>query len=164
MSEPDGRTRNVFVLGMTDLQRKELESMRHAARYSFHSLLDYDTLVRDTDYDFDELLDQARTELAAFSGPVDAIVCHWDFPSSLLAPILAHEHDIPAPSVTSMLKCEHKYWSRLEQQQSVPEVVPGFAAFDPFADDALEQVDLTYPFWVKPVKAHSSNLGFEIHD
>jgi biotin carboxylase len=164
MSKSDGQPRNVFVLGMTDLQREELQSMRNAARYRFHSLLDYETLVRDTNYDFDALLDQARAQLAEFSGPVDAIVCHWDFPSSLLAPVLSHEHGIPAPSVTSMLQCEHKYWSRLEQQRSVPEVVPGFAAFDPFADDALDQVGLPYPFWVKPVKAHSSNLGFEIHD
>ncbi|MBO0609113.1 ATP-binding protein [Myceligenerans salitolerans] len=164
MNEPDGRKRNVFVLGMTDLQREELENMRRAARYTFHSLLDYETLVRDTDYDFDALLDQARAQLSDFSEPIDAIVCHWDFPSSLVAPILCHEYGIPAPSVASMLKCEHKYWSRLEQQQSVPEVVPGFAAFDPFADDALDQVGLPYPFWVKPVKAHSSNLGFEIHD
>ncbi|GAA4711493.1 Biotin carboxylase [Promicromonospora umidemergens] len=164
MSKSDERTRNVFVLGMTDLQREELASMRNAGRYTFRSLLDYATLVRDTDYDFDALLGQARAQLADFSGSIDAIVCHWDFPSSLLAPVLSHEHGIPAPSVTSMLKCEHKYWSRLEQQQSVPEVVPGFAAFDPFADDALDQVHLPFPFWVKPVKAHSSNLGFEIHD
>ncbi|GAB2484024.1 ATP-grasp domain-containing protein [Promicromonospora xylanilytica] len=154
----------MFVLGMTDLQREELERMRHASRFRFRSLLDYETLVRDTEHDFDALLDEARAQLADFPGPVDAIVCHWDFPSSLLAPILSHEHGIPAPSVTSMLKCEHKYWSRLEQRQSVPEVVPGFAAFDPFADDALDQVDLPFPFWVKPVKSHSSNLGFEIHD
>ncbi|WP_129785170.1 ATP-grasp domain-containing protein [Promicromonospora panici] len=164
MGRPDGRTCNVFVLGMTDLQREELGRMRHAARFTFRSLLDYERLVRDTEYDFDALLDQARAQLADFPGPIDAIVCHWDFPSSLLAPILSHEHGIPAPSVTSMLKCEHKYWSRLEQWQSVPEVVPGFAAFDPFADDARDQVHLSYPFWVKPVKAHSSNLGFEIHD
>jgi len=39
-------------------------------------------------------------------------------------------------------------------------VVPAFAGFDPFADDALEAIDLEYPFWVKPVKAHSSQLGF----
>ncbi|GAA4418839.1 ATP-grasp domain-containing protein [Georgenia halophila] len=160
---PDER-RNVFVLGMTELQRKELECIRGAERFTFHSLLDFDTLVRDTNYDFDDLLDQARAQLDEFPGSVDAIVCHWDFPSSVLAPILADEHGIPSPSVTSVLKCEHKYWSRLEQLASVPEVVPGFSTFDPFSDDALEQIDLPFPFWVKPVKAHSSNLGFEIHD
>ncbi|MFC7407138.1 ATP-grasp domain-containing protein [Georgenia alba] len=166
MTEPTSTAdrRNVFVLGLTDLQRHDLENMRGAERFTFHSLLDYDSLVRDTDYDFDALLDQARTQLEEFDGSVDAIICHWDFPSSMLAPILAHDRGIPAPSLLSMLKCEHKYWSRLEQRTAVPDVVPGFSAFDPFAEDALAQVDLPFPFWVKPVKAHSSNLGFEIHD
>jgi biotin carboxylase len=164
MRDSREQTRHVFVLGMTDLQREELESMRGAERFAFHPLLDVRTLVDDTDYDFDDLLDQARAQLDDFAGSIDAVVSHWDFPSSLLAPILAHERGIPAPSVTSMLKCEHKYWSRLEQRDAVPEVVPGFAAFDPFDDDALDTIDLSFPFWVKPVKAHSSNMGFEIHD
>ncbi len=125
-------------------------------------MLSYDRLVRETNHDFDALLDDARTELDAFPGSVDAIVCHWDFPSSVLAPILADERGIASPSLTSVLKCEHKYWSRLEQQASVPEVVPCFAAVDPFEKDV--QVDLPFPFWIKPVKAHSSSLGFAIHD
>src|SRR5690606_33766575 len=71
---------------------------------------------------------------------------------------------IPAPSLTSLLKCEHKYWSRLEQAASVPDHVPGFAAFDPFADDVRDQIGLDFPFWVKPIKSHSSQLGFRIDD
>ena len=155
---------NVFVLGMTDLQREELRTVRDAERYAFHGLLDYDTLVAARHYDFDELLDSARRQLDSFDGSVDAIVCHWDFPSSVLAPILSHEHGIPAPSLTSVLKCEHKYWSRLEQARSVADVVPRFTSFDPFSGDPSAQIDLEFPFWVKPVKAHSSHLGFEIRD
>jgi len=60
--------------------------------------------------------------------------------------------------------CEHKYWSRVEQAASVPEVVPAFAGFDPFDDNALESIDLEYPFWIKPVKSHSSQLGFMIEN
>jgi biotin carboxylase len=156
--------KNVFVFGLNDLQRGELETVRGAESYAFHSLLDYDRLVRRGEFDFEALLDQAREELRAFDGSVDALVAHWDFPTSLLAPILAAEWDIASPSLESLVKCEHKYWSRLEQRASVPECVPGFASFDPFDDNALDQVDLEFPFWVKPVKAHSSNLGFEIHD
>jgi hypothetical protein len=63
-----------------------------------------------------------------------------------------------------VLKCEHKYWSRLQQVASVPDHVPRFSAFDPFAEDPLDEIDLDYPFWVKPVKAHSSHLGFRIDD
>lgn len=93
---------------------------------------------------------------------MDGIVAHWDFPTSVLAPVLAAERGLPAPTLRSVLKCEHKAWSRLEQRESVPECVPGFSVFDPFDDNALDSIDLTFPFWVKPIKSHSSQLGFEI--
>ncbi|WP_109474123.1 ATP-grasp domain-containing protein [Ornithinimicrobium cavernae] len=157
-------TRNIFVLGMTDLQRQELETTRSAEDCRFHGLLDYEQLVQDTDYDLEVLLDRARHQLDTFPGSVDAIVCHWDFPSSVIGPILSAERDLPAPTLESLLACEHKYWSRLAQREVVPDVVPAFCPFDPFADDVRAQIALDFPFWVKPVKAHSSELGFAIHD
>lgn len=155
--------KNVFVLGLTDFQRHEVETIRNADRYAFHDLIGYERLIDPTS-SFGELLDRGRRELEAFDGTIDAIIAHWDFPTSVLVPILAREHGIPAPSLESVLTCEHKYWSRLEQRASVPDHVPGFSAFDPFADDPRAQIDLDFPFWVKPVKAHSSHLGFKIDD
>lgn len=164
----DGRPpvgeKNIFVLGLKEAQRTELQTVHHAKEYRFHNLLDYEMLVKTGHFDFEALLTAARRQLDEFDGTIDAIVSHWDFPTSLLGPILAREHELPAPSLESLLKCEHKYWSRLEQRASVPECVPKFSSFDPFDDDALDQIDVDFPFWVKPVKSHSSNLGFEIHD
>lgn len=156
--------KNVFVLGITDFHRRELETIRNAGRYSFHDLVGYDALVNTEDLVFNDLLDQARRELDAFDGSVDAIIAHWDFPSSVLAPILADEHGIPAPSLESVVRCEHKYWSRLQQAAAVPDHVPAFSAFDPFADDVRSQIELDFPFWVKPVKSYASQLGFRIED
>lgn len=153
---------HVFVLGLTDRQREELDTVREDGRLEFHGLLDHEALVETEEIDFDALLERSRAELDAFDGSVDAIVTHWDFPTSVLGPVLATERGLPAPSLTSLLKCEHKYWSRLEQRRCVPEVVPGFVAFDPFTDDVAEQIDLDFPYWVKPIKGHSSSLGFEI--
>jgi biotin carboxylase len=155
---------DVFVPGLTDLQRGELGTIRDHDRYAFHDLLGEERLVRSTTFDFDELLEQARAELARHDGGVDALVVHWDFPPSVLAPILAAERGLPSPSLESVLKSEHKYWSRLEQAASVPEVVPRFASFDPFDERALASIDLDFPFWVKPVKSHSSQLGFKVAD
>ncbi|OBH18720.1 ATP-grasp domain-containing protein [Mycolicibacter sinensis] len=158
--------KNVFVLGLSEQQRGELHTVRGADELRFHGLLDYDVLVGAEHYELGALLDEARAQLAGFDGTVDAIIAHWDFPTSVLGPVLAAEHDIPAPSLRSILTCEHKYWSRLTQRESVPECVPAFAAFDPFDDDALDALDagdVAFPFWVKPVKSHSSQLGFEIH-
>ena len=154
--------KNIFVLGLTPLHLEELRTIRHADEYEFHDLLDHESLVEDTSFDFDALLERARRELDGFDGSIDAIVSQWDFPTSLLGPLLAAERGLPAPSLRSLLMCEHKYWSRLEQRRAVPDVVPGFAAFDPFADDVAAQIDLDFPYWVKPIKAHSSNLGFRI--
>lgn len=155
---------NIFVLAMTDEQRRELETVRGAEDLTFHNLLDYDRAVGVGEIDFEGLLAEARAELDAFDGSVDAIIAHWDFPSSIIGPILAAERGLPAPSLTSLLASEHKYWSRLAQRECIPECVPGFAAFDPFDDDALTHVrsELSFPFWVKPVKAHSSMLGFKV--
>lgn len=163
-SESDVGSPNIFVLALTDEQRRELETIRGAEGFAFHGLLDCETLVNTHTVDFAGLLEAAREELEAFDGSVDAIIAHWDFPVSILAPLLAAERGLPAPSLTSLLKCEHKYWSRLEQQRCIPECVPAFAAFDPFDADALGKIGLDYPFWIKPVKAHSSNLGFRIED
>lgn len=157
-------SKNVFVLGLTEMQLHELETLEDAEHLSFHDLIGYAPLIEPDEFVFGDLLEKGRAELDAFDGSVDAIIAHWDFPTSLLAPILAAERGIPAPSLTSLLKCEHKYWSRLEQAASVPDHVPRFAAFDPFADDVRDQIGLEFPFWVKPIKSHSSQLGFRIAD
>lgn len=153
--------KNVFVLGLSDQQRGELGTVRGADDLRFHGLLDYDELVGAEHFELGSLLDRARAQLDRFAS-VDAIISHWDFPTSVLGPVLAAERDIAAPSLLSILACEHKYWSRLAQRESVPECVPDFAAFDPFDDDALDTIDVPFPFWIKPIKSHSSQLGFEI--
>ncbi|WP_444678371.1 ATP-grasp domain-containing protein [Halomonas sp. E19] len=156
--------RNIFVVALEAQQREELKTLRHSEEFEVHSLLSVKDAVEAPSFSFDALLDEARRKLDAFDGSVDAIVAQWDFPTSVMVPILCQERGIPAPSVESVLKCEHKYWSRLEQQKVIPEVVPEFCAVDPFADDPLAQVTLDYPFWIKPVKAFSSHLGFKIEN
>lgn len=160
-------TRNIFIPALEEQQRKELKTLRHAETFSFHSLLDVPTLVESESFSFNQLLDDARRELKRTTdsgGSVDAIIAHWDFPTSVLVPILCKEYDIPTPSLESVLKCEHKYWSRLEQRKVIPDMVPDFCSVDPFAEDPLSQVTLDYPFWLKPVKAFSSQLGFKIEN
>lgn len=157
-------TRNVFIPALQERQRRELETLRHTDELAFHGLLDTATLVEPSTLSFDRVLEQARRELGQFSGSVDAIVAHWDFPTSVMVPILCRDYGIPSPSLESVFKCEHKYWSRKEQEKVVPEMVPRFCSVDPFADDPLARLELDYPFWLKPVKAFSSQLGFKIEN
>lgn len=154
--------KNVFVIGLDEFVAKQLEDMPGADAYAFHPLLPVDEVAHTPEYDIPGLLAKAEAEFDAFAGNVDAIVGYWDFPTTSLLPILRRRRGLRSPSLESVLKCEHKFWSRLVQAEAVPEHVPRFQVCDPFAADPLRGITLAYPFWIKPVKSHSSQLGFRI--
>jgi len=108
------------------------------------------------------MLERSVRTLQEFPGSVDAVVGYMDFPVSTLLPLIARRAGLRSISFEALLRCEHKYWSRLEQSRCIPEHVPRFTVFDPFDGDALERIDLDYPFWIKPVKSAGSWLGFRI--
>lgn len=155
-------SKNIFVLGTDDFNLVKLKSLRKAAEYNIYKLLDFAEIRGKEEYPVDELLVKAKNRLQAFDGPVDGIIGYYDFPVTDMIPILCKEYNIPSASLEAVLKCEHKYWSRVEQKKCIPEHVPDFAVFDPFDEQALEKVHLDFPFWIKPVKSFRSFLGFMI--
>lgn len=161
-----GVMKNIFVIGLEPFNLALLEQIEDGSEYAFHTLLTYQEAVRpaSSHIEFDELLRKAEERLYTFDGSVDAVIGYWDFPSSALAPMLHKEFALPGPTLEAVAKCEHKYWSRCVQQEVLPDLLPRFVAVDPFADDPLSRIELSYPFWIKPIKAHSSYLGFEIAD
>lgn len=154
--------KNIFVIGLDPYNLRKLKGIRHADHYSFHSLLDYEAVVKPLDYPYESMLKKAEEQLRQFPGKIDAIISYWDFPADTMQPILCRKFDLPSPSLENILKCGHKYWARLEQQKIIPEYIPAFCAFDPFADEPLTRIDLPFPFWVKPIKSFGSYLGFYI--
>ena len=154
---------NVFVLGLDEHNAQLLESLPDADRYRFHALLDIDDLLHRETIPVPELLDQAQRQLDEFDGRVDAVIGFWDFPISTMVPILAGRLGLPWPSLESVLKCEHKYWSRLEQRKVIDEV-PRFGLLDLDDEDCDLPDGLRYPVWIKPVKSASSNLAFRVED
>jgi hypothetical protein len=58
-----------------------------------------------------------------------------------------------------VLKCEHKYWSRLEQQKVIDEY-PSFGLVQ--LGDEWPPPNVSYPLWLKPIKAFSSELAFKV--
>lgn len=157
-------TRNVFVIGLDDFNLELLRRMPRAPEYEFIRLLDFDEIVRPERFRLADSLAKAEDQLRSFPGRVDAVVGYWDFPSSTILPILRRKFGLPTPTLEAALRCEHKYWSRIQQKQVLGEAVPRFAAFDPYDDDPLSGIDLQFPFWIKPIKSHSSHLGFKIQN
>ncbi len=156
-------TSHVFVIGLDDLNLRELRSVRNAAAYEFHGLVPYDTIVNPPSYDMPQILAEARATLDA-APTVDAIIGHWDFPTTCMLPILRRERGMPTPSLESILYCDHKYWNRLAGQQAIPECTPAFQGFNSYTDAPVADLKLEYPFWLKPSVAFSSYLGFRIDD
>lgn len=164
MVERNHDRKNIFVLGLDDYHLKQFRTIRNADRYSFHNLLDRYEITYADEFPMEKFIEQAKAQLNAFDGSIDGIVGYWDFPTSVLKAMLRKECGLTTPSLESILRCEHKYWARKTQKKVLPEMVPEFRAVDPFDPDSVAAIDLDYPYWLKPVKSHSSYLGFKIHD
>jgi len=153
--------KNIFVVGLNEFNLRKLQAIKGADNYSFHGLLPPADVVETYHFPMEQLLRAARNQLDSFPGSIDAIVGYWDFPISTMLPLLCGEYDVRGSSLESVLMCEHKYWSRLKQKEVLPDYIPHFQLFDPFDDNALGDIDLPYPFWIKPVKSCGSFLGFK---
>ncbi len=156
--------KDIFLIGLDPFNRQELEDLRHADRYHFHELLSYDEIKGGGRFTFTGALEKAEERLRNFGGAPDGIVTFWDFPATSLLAVLTDTHRLPGPTLESTLKCEHKYWSRLEQERAAPEACPAFEALDPFAEDAADGVKIDFPFWIKPVKGTGSYLAYKVSD
>lgn len=152
---------NVFVLGVDDLNLAILRGQQQG-EYSFHPLLTKEELLDVEEINLPQLLERAQQELHAFDGPIDAIIGYWDFPVSSMVPILCQRFGLSSAPLEAVAKCEHKYWSRLEQRKVIDEV-PEFAIMDCERDDELPP-NLDYPIWLKPVKSASSELAYHVTD
>ena len=161
------RKKNIFVVGMNDFNRSLLEQTPHAPEYNFHQLLDPAELLETYEFPISDMVQRSIDQLNAFqeetNEPIDAICGYMDFPVSTMLPLICREFDARSPSLEGLLKCEHKYWSRVKQRKTIPDNIPEFVAFDPFDDEALSKIALPYPFWIKPIKSSGSFLGFRIN-
>ncbi|BAU57332.1 putative ligase/carboxylase protein [Halorhodospira halochloris] len=160
------KTRNIFVLGLDEHQRQVLERLPDADEYRFHSLFGAEKIRGVEQIAAAELYSAAREQLEKWPAKIDGVISLLDFPATEIAALLSSEFGLPGPDINSVLRCNHKYWSRLVQNQAIPEAVPNFAAFDPFDANAVEDLEnrLGYPFWVKPLNAYRSLLGFRVNN
>ncbi|MFF1379983.1 acetyl-CoA carboxylase biotin carboxylase subunit family protein [Streptomyces sp. NPDC058308] len=154
--------KNIFVIGLDEANLPALGSIPRAAEYRFHPLLTVDEL-QGGEVSVPELLDKAQAILDSFDGTIDAIVGYWDFPVSTLVAILGDRYGTHHTSLESIVKCEHKYWSRLEQQKVIDEH-PRFGRVDLDTDDPKPPEGMRFPMWLKPALSYSSELAYGVKD
>ncbi len=122
--------KNIFVIGLDEANLPTLNAVPpDADACHFHPLLSIEELQGGGEVSVDDLMDRARAVLDAHEGSIDAIVGYWDFPPvSTLVPMLGREYGTRTTSLESVVKCEHKYWSRLEQRKAVDACPPSAAS------------------------------------
>ncbi len=156
--------KQVFVVGLDEFNRSKLERLPHAAECDFRSALDYSDIRGVKRYDMADLIEKASARIRSTGADPDAIVAYYDFPATDLAPILAERFGTRGPRLEAVLKCEHKYWSRLTQQNVIPNCIPQFFSFDPFDEEVFGSIPLMPPYWIKPIKSFRSFLAYRIND
>ncbi len=156
--------KNIFIVGLDDFNKKFLEELPVARECNFHSALDYSEIRNVHSFDMKKLVKKALKRMESFDGSIDGVASYYDFPGTVMVPVLADRFNLPGPTLESILKCEHKYWSRQEQKKIIPENITDFQPFNPYSEDPLEQIDLQFPFWVKPVKSFKSFMCFKVNN
>ncbi len=157
-------SKNVFIIGADTFNMRKVRKVEIDADFKLHELLSFDEVKGKGLYPVEECLAKARERLEKFDGSIDAIIGYWDFPVTTLVPILCREYGLPSPTLESVLRCEHKYWSRLEQHKVIPDMTPRFGVVNPFDDAAIKEIDVPFPFWIKPVKGTDSLLAFKVRN
>ncbi len=156
------KKKNLFVIGLNDFNRTRLEAISGAENFVFHGLLSHEEVTEQDEYPVLDLLHKAEKQLSSFQGAIDGIIGYMDFPVSTMVPVLCERYGLRSAPVAAFLKCEHKYWSRVEQKKVIPQHIPGFHLFDPFDENPAGAIPLDFPYWIKPVKSFGSHLGFRI--
>ena len=125
---------------------------------------------------FDQFLQKnPRTDLSLLDilGLIDATVDRYrhaglsgvtsgvGYPGMSAASIIAERLELPGPRPSSVLCCEHKYYSRVAQQQFVPEAVPAFHLLESGGAGAGS---MPFPAFLKPVKSCMSMNAHRVDD
>jgi len=153
--------KNVFVIGLDEFNLSLLNHLPEAEYCNFPAAVKFSEMRGRDHISVKTLIKKARERIDK-AGKIDGIITYFDFPASLLVPIIAEKYSLPGTPVESVLKCEHKYWSRLEQEKVIPGAIPDFVAFDPFDQHAWSRIDFKPPFWIKPIKSYHSYLAYRI--
>lgn len=153
---------DIFVIGLDEVNAAVLARQPWAAECRFHGVLTPEELQHG-EIDFTALMTKAQNELDAFEGEIGAIVSFWDFPAATMVPLLCRRYGLPSVPLEAVLKCEHKYWSRLIQREVIDEL-PNFGLVKLDRDDPEPPEGVSFPMWLKPVKGFSSELAFKVTD
>jgi len=159
------KRKSVCIVGSDDYNMELIRRSVGADQWDLKSVLAWQDVQPSTGrIEFIDLYRQAKKIIDNHPEPPDAIIGYLDFPVTSLASLLNRKYGLIGASPEAVARCEHKYWMRLCQSRVMPDETPQFAATNPFSPEEASRVVPDFPFWLKPVKSHSSVLGFLVRD
>ncbi len=163
--ESTNECKSVFVIGSDDYNMGLIQRSMGSDQINLIPALTWDEVQPPSGrIDFNSLYRKAARLIDSHGGSPDAIIGYLDFPVTSIVSLLNRKYKLPGATPEAVARCEHKYWMRRVQAEVMPDQTPRFAAINPFAPDEARRLAPPFPFWIKPVKGHSSVLGFLIRD
>lgn len=162
-------SKNILVVCPTYCDKRELSFDSVTTGYniyfhdfdqSFKNRLMHNGMWLSQRFDSQQVLDQIVAHARAIDA--DAIIDSMDYPGSIFASLASNKLGFMGPALQPLLTCHHKYFSRIAQQQHVPEAVPQFALVD--QHNSVQSTSLFFPLFVKPVKTSFSAMVYRIED
>ena len=158
----------ILVVCATDRDKRELTKrlpsidvfpVFHEFDAAFFDKILYSDDAREEDFDLDVFLKEKLAELREqnIAGCISAV----DHPGSALSAIFAKELGLTGPDPAVVIRCQHKYYAREDQQRLVPEATPAFEAV-PVHQIGRDPMPRVTPFFMKPVKGRFSAFARKI--
>jgi biotin carboxylase len=124
----------------------------------FDDFLEHGAEQRNT-LDIVDLIEQTISKYrdAELSGVTSAV----GYPGMSVVAVMTERLGLPGPKPEVIMQCEHKYYSRLAQQNFVPDATPWFAMIDPKEPATFDKIR-GFPSFLKPVKSCMSMNAFRL--
>ena len=94
---------------------------------------------------------------------IDGIISSHEQFGAITAALLAQRLGLPSQSVNGVMNAQHKALARTLLAREMPHANVAFATF-PYTVASASEIDLPFPFFVKPVKAAYSVLARRVED
>jgi len=156
------RQKSILALGLTPEEADRLRRIDAPERFSYLTLGSFEAIDNPELCRPGAVIAELVAAARRLPAPLDGVVAFDDYPASLLAAAVAGELGLPGASLRASILCHHKYWSRVVQREAAPRSVPRFQLIDPRRDYRPRDLAIAFPFWLKPVKASLSYLGFRV--
>lgn len=95
-----------------------------------------------------------------YRGKIEGVTSSSDYPGAAVAAAVAKRLGLPGTEPQNVIRCSHKYYSRLAQQEIAPEATARFQLVEP----GHPSKSLSFPCYVKPVKGAFSIMSQRIEN